>query len=168
MLIRKQEKLRPRIHSTENHNVTFSFRGGGTPPSCARPRHLSQDESAALVAAIENDPHTSNLKDVVTIVLNTGLRSNELCNLRWKDINFTECHMSVQSKTGQTRTVPFGPRVLQRLRVRKDREDQSEYVLGDRPRALLRRVSGHRINASTGHSSPWAGRVIWRTVFWVM
>jgi integrase len=129
------------LPATENHNVTFSFRGGGTPTCSVRPRHLSPDECAALVAAIENDPHKSDLKDVVTIVLNTGLRSNELCNLHWNDINFTDCQMSVRSKSGHIRKVPFGPEVFQLLCARKDREAQSEYVLGDSPRVLLNRVS---------------------------
>jgi integrase len=71
-------------------------------------------------------------------VLYTGLRPRELCNLRWKDVDFRRRHLEVQSKNGHLRRVPFESKVL---RLRKKRQPHSEFVLGNFPRSTLRKVS---------------------------
>lgn len=54
--------------------------------------------------------YSDYLEPMVLLCLNTGLRRNELFNLKWVDINFDNSNLSVEgrtSKSGRTRHIPL-------------------------------------------------------------
>ncbi len=93
---------------------------------------VSPEEVAALLTAANGDPTTRDVRDVITTVVNTGLRSNELRDLRWADIDLKERRLFVNTwKTRTMRMVPFGPSILKLLQGRRKRDPHSDYVLGE-------------------------------------
>jgi integrase len=103
---------------------------------------VSREEFNALLRAAEKDPSGSDLKDILTILFHTGIRTGELCELRWKDVDFQKRHMLVFSKgNSKRRRVPFGKKVLQVLETRRRRQLDSEFVLGPSPHSVLDRAS---------------------------
>jgi integrase len=77
--------------------------------------------------------------DIATIVFFTGMRSGEICRLRWRDIDFKgRSILIVSDKQGSTRRVPFAGKVLA---VLKARQPNSEFVLGRFPERTMNRAS---------------------------
>jgi integrase len=74
--------------------------------------HLSDVEIKALLKAAPEDLH-----QIITIFLLTGLRYGELCNLRWKDVDFRHKQIIVQPrqdwkpKSLKKRIIPMHPTV---------------------------------------------------------
>jgi integrase/recombinase XerD len=72
------------------------------------PRHLSDKEEAALVAAVER---YGSLRDrtVIVVALHTGLRSEELCGLKPLHVSIAKRsgHLEVWGKRGKHREVPL-------------------------------------------------------------
>lgn len=52
---------------------------------------------------------------IILTLLGTGIRRGELCNLRWKDIDFENYKMTVIGKKRQQRTVPLTEKLRQEL-----------------------------------------------------
>jgi integrase/recombinase XerD len=52
---------------------------------------------------------------IILTLLGTGIRRGELCNLRWKDIDFENYKMIVMGKKRQQRTVPLTEKLRQEL-----------------------------------------------------
>ena len=76
------------------------------------PRHLSDKEEADLVAAAER---AGKLRDVTLIILmlHTGLRVGEVCQLRWEDVTLNERSglIKVRGKGNKYRHVPLNATV---------------------------------------------------------
>src|SRR6266480_1934991 len=69
----------------------------------ARTRYLSLEESNRLIASCIA-PH---IRALVTIALHSGMRSGEILNLRWHDLDFAAGFILVRdSKNGESRQVP--------------------------------------------------------------
>jgi integrase/recombinase XerD len=72
------------------------------------PRHLSDKEEAALVAAVERN---GTLRDrvLILVALHTGLRAEELCGLRPSHVRIAKRsgHLKVWGKRGKYREVPL-------------------------------------------------------------
>jgi integrase len=100
---------------------------------------LSTEQLRQLLSVLREIPELQDLYDVVTIVSNTGIRTGELRNLRWTDVDFQKCQLRIDCL--HSRQVPFGPKTRQILEVRREREPQSTYVLGESPSAIQARVS---------------------------
>ena len=80
----------------------------------ARVRYLSPAELEKLLAACEHDPF---LKAFVLVALNTGCRRNEVLNLRYSDIDWTNCLTRLtNTKTGRSRVVFLNPVALGALK----------------------------------------------------
>src|SRR5438128_1380644 len=62
-----------------NHNKTV-------PKEATTPRHLSDDEEDAPVAAV-NTSGTLRDRTIITLLLHTGLRAKELCTLTCKQVH---------------------------------------------------------------------------------
>lgn len=58
---------------------------------------------------------------LITVLVDTGIRIGEACNLKLRDIIWTEGHLKVSGKTGP-RTVPFGRKCKATLKRYIDRE----------------------------------------------
>jgi len=83
-----------------------------------------------------------DLRDVVRIVASTGLRSNELCRLRWEHVDLRSRIITIiPEKNMATRRVPFTKSTGILFRRFLQRQPNAVFVLGDKPRAVLVRVS---------------------------
>jgi site-specific recombinase XerD len=72
---------------------------------------LTEDEAEKLIEACPE-----NLKLIITVALNTGLRRGELFNLTWTDVDFEQGILTVrQTKNGDTRYIPMNQKVLRAL-----------------------------------------------------
>jgi integrase len=102
---------------------------------------LSAGQLNRILALLEKDPRMSDVRDVVVIVGDTGLRSGEVMNLRWADIDTSRRRLTISSKTFYLRVVSLGEETLRVLEARHRRQPESEYVLGASPRKALEHVS---------------------------
>jgi len=101
------------------------------------PRSLSDEQLRRLISRTKEDQRLRDLHDVVTVISNTGIRAGELRALRWADIDLHKRQIILnEGKTGK-RPMPFGPKTLQVLAARREREPESEYVLGSLPGVSL-------------------------------
>jgi integrase len=135
--------------------------------STPRRRQLSHNELRQILSVAEEDPRLRDLHDIASIILCTGIRMHELAELRWADVDFSNCHALVFcSKTMRERFVPLGPKTLRILEARRSSHPASEYVLGDTPRALLNRVVRQLRNVGNKIGiSPVSIRVLRHTFF---
>ncbi|MCI8655738.1 MAG: tyrosine recombinase XerC [Clostridia bacterium] len=79
-----------------------------TPKSEKRmPKYLSLEESYKLLDAAGNEDNRNHERDyaITTIFLNCGLRLSELVGINIKDIDFSECKMTVIGKGNKERTI---------------------------------------------------------------
>jgi integrase len=106
------------------------------------PTPPSSEEITRVLEAAKNGPVAQDLDDVVTLVLQTGMRTRELSNLRWTDVYLEKRYIAVYSNMRpQARRIPISTVALRILSVRLEREPASEFVLGSRPEHLLDRVA---------------------------
>jgi integrase len=89
----------------------------------ARSRKLSDDEEIRLLNASEGLLN-GDLRDMIAISIDTGLRKMELLTLQWKhkdsNVNFGENVITVlQTKTGKTKIIPMSNRVRNILLKRR-------------------------------------------------
>jgi integrase len=83
------------------------------PENNARLRYLSLEECQHLIDSCKA-PH---LRAIVTVALHTGMRSGEIRNLQWRDLDFDIGFLIVRdSKNGETRHVPMDSTVVALLR----------------------------------------------------
>jgi integrase len=79
----------------------------------ARLRYLSLGECDRLIAGCLA-PH---LRAIVTVALHTGMRSGEIRNLNWRDLDFDSGFLIIRdSKNGEPRHVPMDSTVVQLCR----------------------------------------------------
>lgn len=85
------------------------------------PRHLTNQEEAHLMAAVQAG---NNLRDItlITLMLHTGLRVGEVCNLKWEDVVCGERsgHVTVWGKRNKYREVPLNSTVRNTLQEFED------------------------------------------------
>lgn len=89
----------------------------------ARSRKLSDEEEVRLLSASDGLLN-GDLKDLIAIAIDTGLRKNELLSLQWhhknSNVNFSENMLTVlQNKTGKFKTIPLSNRVRAILQKRQ-------------------------------------------------
>lgn len=71
------------------------------------PKYLSLDDSKKLLDTASNPDNRNNKRDyaIITLFLNCGMRLSELVGINIKDINFSECQMTVIGKGNKERTI---------------------------------------------------------------
>lgn len=81
------------------------------------PRHLTDKEESALVAAAENYG-TPRDRTLIVVALHTGLRAEELCKLRPEHVKLGKRsgHLTVYGKRGKYREVPLNVTAREALR----------------------------------------------------
>jgi integrase len=90
----------------------------------ARLRYLSLEQCDQLIAACIA-PH---LKAIVTVALHTGMRSGEIRNLNWRDLDFDSGFIIIRdSKNGEPRHVPMDSTVVSLFR-NWQRTPESDFV----------------------------------------
>jgi integrase len=106
------------------------------------PACLSGDRVNSMLTYLNGGDVDPTVLEVVTIVLNTGVRPGELCQMRWSDVDLEDRHMMVKSsKSGGLRKVPFGLKTLAVLQSRASRQSSEEFVLGASPARVFRKVT---------------------------
>ena len=93
-------------------------------PDCPK-RILSPSEEERLIAAAPQ-----NLKPIIMLGLNTGMRRGEILNLKWQDVKLAKRVISVvQAKTGKVKYIPLNETALKIL-LNLDR--RGEYIFRNR------------------------------------
>jgi integrase len=88
-----------------------------------RLRYLERDRIAKLL-----DNCSPTLKNMVELVLNTGLRKSELLHLKWRDIDLKNKLLFVwDTKNKESKSIPLNSRVIEVFK-RIPRNLRSEYV----------------------------------------
>lgn len=87
------------------------------------PRFLAKDEVRELLRLAQG-----KLREILVVLLNTGLRKGELENLRWDDVDLENGFILIrESKTNDYRRVPINSSVHQLLASKKNK---TGYVFG--------------------------------------
>jgi integrase len=102
---------------------------------------LNQEQPSHILEVSQKDPALQDLHDVVTIISYTGMRRGELQELLWSDVDFDQRSIVVKGKGARRRRVPLERKTLKVLQALRDREPNTELVLGKSPRVLLERAS---------------------------
>lgn len=100
----------------------------------ARDRFVSSDEMPVLLDAIEKHS-TVMTKDVFKLCLYTGQRIQNVCTMKWSDVNFKTGIWKISSadfKTGHSHEVPLVNEVLEILLNRRGGESHSAFVFPGR------------------------------------
>jgi len=85
-----------------------------------RVRYLSDEEQAALLSACEEDVNPL-LLTIVLMAIATGMRKNEILNLKWADVDLSrQTALIEEPKNGQRRSVVLIEQIVARLEVLKD------------------------------------------------
>lgn len=89
-----------------------------------RERILTEEEEIKL---IENS--SENLKPIIAVALNTGMRRAEILNLTWKQIDFESRRIKVEkTKSGRVRYIPINEIVNLQLGILKAENGQNPFV----------------------------------------
>jgi integrase len=91
------------------------------------PTILSNEQEQALLAAIEKISNAVDLRDVVTLILGTGIRQGELRQLKWSEVDLKAGELNVAG-----RRVPLSSDLIASLTERATRVC-AEHVMGRRP-----------------------------------
>ena len=82
-----------------------------------RERYLSPDEAQRLFVALEQS-ESKHLKYIITMLLLTGARKNEVLQARWSDFDLQQRIWSIEfNKSGKMRYVPLSDGMLQPLEI---------------------------------------------------
>jgi integrase/recombinase XerD len=117
------------------------------PKEASPPRHLSDEEEEALVAAVNTD---GTLRDqtIITLLLHTGLRAQELCTLTRQQIHLGKRNgtLRIMGKRKKVREVPLNTTaraILNRYLETLSPESQYLFPSEKTHRALTGRALGH-------------------------
>jgi integrase len=89
-------------------------------------RILPKDEIVQLITCARE-----SLKPILKLAVASGMRKNEILNLKWKHVDLTNCFVRVaQSKNSEARDVPFDSHIKEMLIGLKNRKGSRDYVFG--------------------------------------
>ena len=127
----------PRLEQSPMTNLLCQTPQQGSPNPAASSLTLTDAQIQELLGHSKQDP---NVYEVVTILLNTGIRPGEFKQLPWTDIDFDGDKITIRSGN-HMRQVPFDSETKKVLQARLSRQQPTaEFVLGARPEAVLSRV----------------------------
>ena len=88
-----------------------------------RTQRLSKEERQRLLYSLGQHPNKT-LEQLVILALETAMRRSELCNLKWKSIDFDTCLLKVENtKNGEARHIPLTPTAILTLKnITKENE----------------------------------------------
>ncbi len=119
------------------------------PKEATAPRHLDDDEEDALVAAV-NTHGTLRDRTIITLLLHTGLRAEELCNLMYKQVHVGKRNgtLRIIGKRKKVRDVPLNATarsVLLKYLETQPQESTHLFPSEKTGNALTERALGHLI-----------------------
>lgn len=93
---------------------------------------------------------------IILLLLDTGIRATELCELAFPDVDFRNSRIKVFGKGSKERSIPFSPRTGQALwkyaATRKQDSFGDTFFLTDESRPLDRTQLYHRLEAIAGRA----------------
>lgn len=93
-----------------------------------RQRFLTADEAQALIEAVR-DSENSVLESIVSMLLITGARKQEVLDARWEDIDWQRRLWKIpKTKAGKARYVPLSAAALELLESRKRPSGHSGFI----------------------------------------
>lgn len=107
-------------------------------------RTLSREEVISLINGTYSNSGESfrDLRELIGLISNSGMRPGELARLKWSDVDFVGGFITVKhTKTGVLRNIPLGSSFAFIVRKRHARLHGTEFVLGTEPETLLRRTT---------------------------
>lgn len=115
--------------------------------SNGRLRYLEKEEIALLIKAC-----SGNLKAIVIVAINTGMRRGEIFGLKWKDIDYNRRLIYLyNTKNGEKREVPMNEDVINTLiSVRKHPESPFVFCYDDGSPVRDIRKGWFKVLAKTG------------------
>lgn len=85
------------------------------------PKVLSARQvEAFLMAPRKTDRYWQRDRALLEVLYATGCRASEVCNLRLRDIHFTERQLRCEGKGGKQRIVPLGRRAIEAIQLYMD------------------------------------------------
>jgi len=119
------------------------------PKETTTPRHLEEDEEDALVAAV-NAHGTLRDRTIITLLLHTGLRAEELCTLTHKQVHVGKRNgmLRIIGKRKKERSVPLNTTARSALlKYFEAQSQESTYLFPSEKtgKALTERALGHLI-----------------------
>jgi integrase/recombinase XerC len=124
------------IEATPFHNIK---------PPIARPDQIqpfTREQQEALLLAAKKSRHPKRDEAILLFLLDTGVRSSELCTLKRKDVDLQGRRAVVLGKGNKTRSVYFGPsttRALWAYLREEARDDEQPLFLSDHTGEALTR-----------------------------
>jgi len=96
--------------------------------STKRLRYLTEEEITRLLDKCVND----YTRDIVTVILNTGMRRGEVLSLKWEQVSKDGFIYLDKTKTDESREIPINDDLAESLRdIRQRNQLRSEYVFCD-------------------------------------
>ncbi len=122
------------------------------PKTQVRPRdYLSEREIESMVQACKTNRHALRDQTLLLIGFRHCLRSQELCGLRWSDVDLKSARLHVRrAKGGSESAHPLSGRELRLLRALKRECDAREYVFASERGTPLSTRALRRIVADAG------------------
>lgn len=103
---------------------------------------ITTGEFTSLIDAAQTSQVDQDVRDLSLLVYCTGIRPEELLNLRWAQVDIAKRELYVYGdRQHPDRFIPFADRVAATLQARLEREPDATYVLGGNPGVVLGAVS---------------------------
>jgi integrase len=116
-----------------------------------KPRGRDRRVSAEEIAKILNTTESTELRSIVTLAVETGMRRNELASLRWEDIDLDKqtAHLP-KTKTDVPRTIPLSKAAVAALKNLGVKDDGRVFSLQGESmsQAFERACEPHRANVT--------------------
>jgi integrase len=129
---------------TAVRNAIHGRRQTAKPINPVHPTTLSNEQEQALLATIMKMPNGIDLRDIVIVMLSSGIRRGELERLKWSNID-----LNAGALHADHRYVPLSGDVIAVLAERATRV-QSDYVMGQHPVIAITKASrGLKLAASS-------------------
>lgn len=123
------------------------------------PKYLSLDDSKKLLNTVSNEDNRNCKRDyaIITLFLNCGIRLSELVGINIKDINFSDCKMTVIGKGNKERTIYLNKACMNALNdylqvrpregIKTDKQNSKNALfLSERKERISRRTVQHIVD----------------------
>ncbi|OFZ31467.1 MAG: site-specific recombinase [Bdellovibrionales bacterium RIFCSPHIGHO2_01_FULL_40_29] len=116
------------------------------------PHFLSVDEIISVLQYLdmcmkENRESTVQIKALFLLLYGGGLRVSEACNLRWKQVQFSERRLLIKGKGNKERFAILPDYSFSALSALKEKNQKTDFVFGDSP---LNTRTGYEIIRTLG------------------
>jgi integrase len=140
------------LPATENGTVAPKRVKRSTNAEVRSREYLTRDEVEALIKAAGHNRNPHRDATLVLVMSRHGLRVQELCDLRWEQVDFGAAHMHVRRvKKGSPATHPIPGRELRWLRrLQREQKPKSVFVFTSERQSPFSSRAIHKLVAQLG------------------